>query len=44
MNPEADCVSKEDLKAAADMYDSLMRGDFYQKQKEAEEWLRNRAK
>lgn len=35
INPEADCVSLDDLEAAAALYDKLARGIHYQLEEEA---------
>lgn len=32
-------ISQEDLEAAAEMYDGLVKGDFYDKHEKARQWM-----
>jgi len=32
-------ISQEDLEAAADMYDALVKGDFYEQEEKARQWM-----
>ena len=43
-NKEADEIGQEELEAAEDMYDNLRAGTFYDRQREAEKWNRERSK
>jgi len=32
-------ISQEDLEAAAEMYDALVKGDFYEQEEKARKWM-----
>lgn len=34
-----DEISQEDLEAAAEMYDGLVEGDFYERHEQARQWM-----
>jgi len=40
---EANEISLEDLEVAADMFDELVNGTFYDDQAEAERWIRQQS-